>query len=184
MKTKMMITAAFAALTLGTASWAMATDNKNVTASNDVTTTKTSAPAPTQTACKCSGITTDLEKKAQDADKKSAEADKSKSDADVEKKTADDHYEYVKDHEDNYTHDQKKEAKKAKEKADQHAIDEDTLDTEAHTSKDVADKAFKAEKNGGACVCPNGSTSYQYNVTPGSANGSAPTSAFREVRGQ
>jgi len=166
MKTKMIITAAFAALTLGTASWAMASSGDESKQSNDV-------KKPDQTVCSCFGSSTaELVKKAEEADKKASKAD---SDAEA----ADKHYQDV-ENDDKSSDAEKKKAAEDKDKADS---DKKSADSDKEKAdKDAKDAKKKTAKNG--CVCPNGSTSYQYNVTPGSANGSAPTSAFREVRGQ
>ena len=151
MKTKMIITAAFAALTLGTASLTMADENKD----------KNKDTSTPPTVCKCSAASkTELEKKAEEADKKAEEADKHAKDV---------------ENDDSASDEDKKKAREDKDKADK---DKEKADKEA---KDEEDK--NAAKYG-ACVCPNGTTSYNIQVPAGSANASAPTSAFREVRGQ
>ena len=99
MKTKMIITAAFAALTLGTASWAMADDN-------------------VPTICKCAATDkSELETKADKADKEAKDADKHYEDVYSNKDSSDE------DKSDAKT--TKKEAHSNKDKADKAAKKEE-----------------------------------------------------------
>jgi len=112
------------------------------------------------TVCNCgaSATKTDLEKKAEEADKRAKEADKHAKDVENDDSASDE------------------DKKKAKEEADKADKDKEKAD------KDAKDEEKALESKFGACICPNGSTSY--NVPAGAAGAGASTSAFREVRGQ
>jgi len=159
-------------------------DNGDSKGSCEDTNSNDSTPNVAKSVCQCGAPVTDLEKKAEKADKDAAKADDDAAKADKDAADADKYYEKIKD-DDSYSDTEKEKAKEDKNTADE---DKKTKDEDKNTKdddKNTADEAAKNEFNLGACICPNGSTSYNrtYNVVNGAGAG-APTSAFREVRGQ
>jgi len=134
MKAKMIITAAFAALTLGTASWAMADDNGSV--------------------CQCgSAYQTELEKKAKEADKYAEEADKHAKDVDVDESATEE--------EKQKAHDDKDKADAEKAKADKEAKDEEASKVSASGACICPDGTPSSYGPGSANGSANGSAAFR-----------------------